>query len=403
MAGASKSYAPAEIVQGPGDLWVIGTAPDDAAVRLTLASDGTPDATAHPASVHLGAISSAITTVVKPKAAAIELDQFDSPIGLYATDLDAQIQAEMAQMEAAKLQRMLGVGTYSTGAGYKQTTFGGLLTVPKACIAAISATRDNAKRYWVSLLYSAVATGGFAMTWGRSKPNFYKAGFQGLADMARTAGKRVGVVYKTLTDAVGGTPTPKDFNLAEVFQGPVDLWLIDPAPTDVAQRVTLDPATLTPDLATHANAKHLGMTEAAVTFSVTPKIELVRADQSDAAIDCFISTLEAKIEADMLQTTPEKLARALGAGTYSTTPGSFEQITFGGTDIPASYCIAAIGRKRLDATKAVVGCLFNVNAADGLTLTMSRKKASTYKLSCTGLMDPNRTAGRQIGIFHEMI
>ena len=46
MAGTTKSYTPAEIVQGPGDLWVIGQAPSDANVRLTLASDGTPDSTA---------------------------------------------------------------------------------------------------------------------------------------------------------------------------------------------------------------------------------------------------------------------------------------------------------------------------------------------------------------------
>jgi hypothetical protein len=34
---------------------------------------------------------------------------------------------------------------------------------------------------------------------------------------------------------------------------------------------------------------------------------------------------------------------------------------------------------------------------------MSRKKASTYKVSFSGLLDPTRIAGKQIGVFHEMI
>jgi hypothetical protein len=79
MGGTAKGYAPSEIIQGPGDVWVIGTAPLDANVRLTLASDGTPDQTAHPGSVHLGAIASATTTSVKPKVAGIVTDQDEAP------------------------------------------------------------------------------------------------------------------------------------------------------------------------------------------------------------------------------------------------------------------------------------------------------------------------------------
>lgn len=403
MAGTSKDYSINEIVQGPGDLWVIGTAPNDAGVRLTLASDGTPDATAHPASIHLGAIQSAITTSVKPKVEPIALDQYDAPFDGYVTDVDAKIEAEMAQTEAQKLQRALGVATYSSGAGYKQATFGGTLVVPKACIAAISPTRQNQARHIVSLLYSAVAIGGFSVTMGRAKSSSYKAAFQGISDITRTAGKQIGVIYQTLADAAAGTPTAKDFQLGEIYQGPSDLWLIDPAPTDAAQRVTIDATTLTPDAAAHANAKHLGITEGAATLTVTPKIEMIRGDQFDAPIDVFISSLEAKIEAEMSQSAMDKLARALGVGSYTTSAGAYSQMTFGGTNQPPTISIAAIGRKRLDTTKAVVCCLYKVNSTDGISITMSRQKRSTYKVSFTGLLDPLRTVGRQIGLFHEMV
>jgi hypothetical protein len=402
MAGTAKGYAPTEIIQGPGDIWVIGLAPTDAAVRLTLASDGTPDATAHPGSLHLGAIASAITTTVKPKIAGIQLDQYDAPLDSYVTELDGTIEAELAQTAAQKLQRLLGVGTYATGAGYKQVTFGGVYTVPQACIAVISPTRANPARYVVSLLYIAVATGGFVFAMGRAKPVTVKTKFQGLIDPARAAGKQMGVLYQTLADAAGGTPTVKDFNVAEIFQGPADIWAID-APSDADQRVLLDAATLTPDPAKHPNAVHLGMSSGAATFTVTPKIDLIKGDQFDGGVDAWVASLEAKIEAEMLQSAMDKLARALGVGTYSTQAGQYSQMTFGGTNQPPVLCVCMIGKKRTDPTKAAVCCLYRVNSADGVTWTAARSKTSTYKLTFSGQSDVTRTAGRQMGIYHEMV
>jgi hypothetical protein len=402
MAGTAKGYTPSEIVQGPGDLWFIPTAPIDATLRLTLASDGTPDATAHPNSVHLGAIKSAITTAVKPKLAMIDLEQYDAPFDSYVTELTASIEAELAQTEAAKLQRVLGVGVYATASGYKQVTWGGNLVVPTGCIAMISPTRANAARYIVSLLFKGVATGGFTVAMGRAKESTYKAKFEGMGDPARMAGQSVGIIYQTLADAAGGTPTAKDFVTAQLYQGPADLWALT-APTDVAQRVTLDATTLTPDSTAHAGAAHLGGTTGPVTLTVTPKIGYMRMDQIDAPVDCFVEALECKIEAECNQSTMAKLARALGVGTFTTSAGAYDQVTFGGTNQPPVISVAAIGLKRTDVTKAVVMCLYRVNSVDGITVVADRKKASTYKVTFQGLLDPTRTAGRQIGIFHEMI
>jgi hypothetical protein len=406
MAGTTKDITPAEVHQGPGELWVIGTPPVDATPRLTLASDGTPDSATHGTCVHLGAIKSAITTAVKPKIGLIGLDQYEAEFDGYVTDLEATIEAEMAQTESAKLQRALGVGTYSTGSGYKQVTFGGNLAVPTACIAAISKKRVSGTKYIVATLFQAAAIGGFQVVFGRAKESSYKAKFQGLADLTRTAGKQLGVVHETLTDAAGGTPTAKDLSVNEMFQGTGDLWLIDAAPTDVATRVTIDAATLTPDATAHANAKHLGGTTGEITMTVTPKLGFGRMDQPDAPIYVFIDSLEAKIEAEMAQTEVQKLQRALGVGTYlgdAIPATTWKQVTFGGTDVPPVYCIAAIAKKRSDLTKAAVMCLYRVNSVGGIEITMSRKKQSGYKVSFTGLLDLTRTSGKQIGIFHEMI
>lgn len=402
MAGTSKDIQVAEIHQGPGDLWVIPTAPVDATPRLTLASDGTPDSTTHPSCVHLGAIQSAITTTVKGEMAPIDLDQYDAPFDNYATNLEAKIEAEMAQTEMQKLQRALGVGAYDTQAGYKHVTFGGLLTVPTVCLAAISAKRASPLKHVISILFKSAAVAGFQVAIGRGAASTYKLEFLGLGDPERTAGKQVGIVYETLTDAAGGTPSDKDFSVAEIYQGPGDLWLIAPAPTDTATRVTIDATTLTPDATAHATAAHLGGTEGPITITVTPTIGQIRLDQFDSPVDVFVERIEAKIEAEMSQSEMEKLSRALAVGSYGANAG-YKQVTFGGTSQPATICVAAIAPKRTDATKAICACLYKVNSIEGVQVVMSRRQKSTYKVTFTGLLDPERTAGRQMGVVHEMI
>ncbi|KKM18467.1 hypothetical protein LCGC14_1665390 [marine sediment metagenome] len=402
MAGTAKDIQVSEIHQGPGDLWVIPTPPLDATPRLTLATDGTPDSVAHPACIHLGAIQSAITTTVKGAMAPIDLDQYDAPFDNYATNVDAKIEAEMAQTEMQKLQRALGVGVYSTGAGYKAVTFGGLLTVPTICLAAISAKRGSPLQHVISILFKSAAMAGFQIAIGRGAASTYKLEFLGLGDPDRTVGKQVGTVYETLTDAAGINPTPKDFSVAEIYQGPGDLWLIDPAPTDVAERVTIDSATLTPDATAHANSTHLGGTEGPITITVTPTIGQIRLDQFDSPVDVFVESIEAKIEAEMSQSDVEKMSRALAFGVFGEA-AEYKQVTFGGTNQPATICVAVIAPKRTDTAKAIAACLYKVNSIEGIQVVMSRKQKSTYKVTFAGLLDPTRTAGRQMGVIQEMI
>jgi len=409
-AGTAKDINVIEKHQGPGDLWVITTPPVNATPRLTLASDGTPEKTAHGTCVHLGAIQSAITSMVKGKMAMIDLDQHDAPIDCYPTDLEASIEAEMAQTAAAKLQRALGVGVYSAPTGFKQTTFGGLLVVPTVCISAISPKRTAAAKHIVATLFSAVAVGGFSVSFGRAKTSTYKAKFVGLADLdataARVVTKQVGCWHETLADASSGTVNTKDFTVGEIYQGPADLWLVDAAPADGSEKVTLY-TDLTPDSSVHTACKHLGGTEGEITMTVTPKIGFGRLDQVDAPVYAFVESIEAKIEAEMSQTEMLKLSRALGCGTYAEdttpTPVAWKQLTFGGSTPAAAICIAAIAKKRTDATKVAVMCLYKVQPTSGIEVTMSRKKASTYKVSFSGMLDPTRTAGRQMGIFFETV
>ncbi len=401
MAGTAKDIQVTQVQQGPGDLWVIGTAPVDATPRLTLAGDGTPDATTHGTCVHMGALQDCVTTI-KPQVNMISLDQLDAPFDLYLGDLAAEISATFAQTEMSKLQRALGVGTYSTAAGYKQVTFGGTLVVPTFCLAAISPTRTAALKHIASVMFSAAAAGGFQVIFGRGEPSLYKAKFIGLADLARSVGKRIGNVYQTLTDAAGGTPTAKSFSLTEFHQGPGDLWILPDPPSDAEERVTLDATTLTPDATAHAGSIHLGATAGPITLTVTPKISMIKIDQADSPVGIFVESIEASLEAELSQVGVDKLQYGLGVGSYSAEAG-YKQLTYGGSANPTPFCVAGIAPKRSDATKAIVGCLYRVMSTEGVEIKMSRKSAMTYKVKFTALSDPTRTAGKQMGIVHEMI
>lgn len=426
MAGTTKNYAPSQVQIGPGDVWVIGTAPTDTAIRLTLAANGTPDATAHPSSVHLGVLTSATTLDVKPKMADISADQFEISVDSFLTELEAKLDTEISQLTSVLLAQLLGIGVYGTGTNsnpvastnYAQITFGGIYTVPKACIAVISPSRQNSQLYNVAVLYLAYSAGGLKFSLGKEKASTIKATFAALADLTRTAGRMVGVVYQTLVAPTGGTPQAKNSNVLQIQQGPADLWLIDTyaadalatAPTDTTasgstlpQQVTLDGTTLTPLAAAHPNAVNLGMTQGAVEFEVVPKFATVKDDQTDAPVDVYLQSLSVSISAELKQASMTNLAAALGVGTYAISAGAYAQTTFGGTFQPGAVCVAAIAAKRTAPAKAVVACLYRVDPTGGITWTVSRTKESTVKAKFDAHADVARTAGRTAGIYHEML
>jgi hypothetical protein len=203
MAGTTRNYDIVHMHQGPGDLWIIGNPPvDSASPQLTLASDGTPDATAHANSIHMGGTDSAITIVTKPKIEAINIDQADGPVDDYLVSQEMSIEAELVQLDPALMQNAVPYGVYSTqtgASGYKQLTFGGqALSSTFPCIACIAPKRAAPGKYIVAMLFKARGSIGLSTTIGRSKKTVYKAQFDGRIDLTRSAGRQMGIVYETL-------------------------------------------------------------------------------------------------------------------------------------------------------------------------------------------------------------
>lgn len=199
MAATAKGYDITQIRQGPGDLWVIGTAPTDTAVRLTLATDLTPDSVAHPNSVCLGLTAGGITTSIKHKVSEITVDQADAPVGAYTEMVEMTISTELTQQAMDLLQQAFNVAAYSTSAGsYKQLTTGGTGPVPTVCVAAIVPKKDAPTKAVVALMYVTIPVGGLQVLFARDKKSTHKVEFKGLTDLTRTAGKQIGVVYETI-------------------------------------------------------------------------------------------------------------------------------------------------------------------------------------------------------------
>jgi hypothetical protein len=199
MPATAKNYDVTHIHQGPGDLWIIGGGvPDSATPQLTL-TDGTPDSVAHPNSIHLGGTDSAIGFAAAPKLEDIKIDQADTAVARYLTEMELSFEADLKQLDPTIIQNVAPYAVFSNSSGYNQLTFGGgSLLLNPVCVACIAPKRGVANQYIVFTLFNAHGTLGLSSSVGRSKAAIYKAQFKGLADITRTPGRQTGVFYETL-------------------------------------------------------------------------------------------------------------------------------------------------------------------------------------------------------------
>ena len=125
MAGTATDWNVAAIANTKGQIWANLAIPG-AGARITLATDGTPDATANPNAKHLGMTREGAAFLVKPKYDQYYADEFVAPIKTNLTEQEMMITAELLQVTDTALLELLtpGVGTKSTGTGYEQVTFG---------------------------------------------------------------------------------------------------------------------------------------------------------------------------------------------------------------------------------------------------------------------------------------
>lgn len=197
------TFTPANIFQGPGNLWVGCTVPATGS-RLLIDINGNPTQGA-PRCV--GGTEGAMSLSIGPKYEEEEIDQIPGAVDVVLTTETNEIDVTLKEITLQNLQAALANATYATGndaglpAGfqaYEEVAFGGLVAPAKSCIAVISQRRDAPGKFVVATLYNAYAQDPIATAFDRSKATVWKVKFRGLNIPSRPAGDMTGKIYRQI-------------------------------------------------------------------------------------------------------------------------------------------------------------------------------------------------------------
>lgn len=195
MAGTSKNYNGNQIVLGPSDLW-LNVAVPNAASRLTLDADGTPDNTANPDAVHLGMTAGGVTFEYMPEIQDFTSDELTAPHMSRIISEKATLKGEFLQVFNWNLLAKMTVGgtknvNTNTSTGYEELTMGGVSTVSTFSVALIGPDISGSGQYWVVQLYKTFNKSGFTFAVTRKDQSRAPFEFSGLAVTTRAVGDQI--------------------------------------------------------------------------------------------------------------------------------------------------------------------------------------------------------------------
>ncbi len=169
MPGSTSNYDILAIPQGViAKLWT-GVATPVAGARITLHTDGTPESVANPLAVHLGYTDAGLTVTATETVTDFFADELAAPIGSGIESVTVNITGTALQVNDEDVMKVMAanIGTYSTGAGYKQFTLGIKSSLATTGVAVIYPSPADATKFAVFHLYSARNTAGFSFSLGR--------------------------------------------------------------------------------------------------------------------------------------------------------------------------------------------------------------------------------------------
>ena len=195
MAGTAKNYNGNQIVLGPSDLWLDVAVPN-AASRLTLDADGTPDNTANPTAIHLGMTAAGVTFEYMPEIQDFTSDELTAPHMSRIISEKATLKGEFLQVFNWNLLAKMTVGgtknvNTNTSTGYEELTMGGVSTVSTFSVALIGPDIQGTGQYWVVQLYKTFNKSGFTFAVTRKDQSRAPFEFSGLAVTTRAIGDQI--------------------------------------------------------------------------------------------------------------------------------------------------------------------------------------------------------------------
>jgi hypothetical protein len=146
--------------------------------------------------IYGGAIDGQSTVNLAAKIELVEADQISAPIDAIMTGEEESLECTMKESNLDKLKHYLQHGTFSTGSGYEELKFGGIIPVPQFSVAVISPHRDSTIKYTVAQLYRAAQMEAVKLPHTRKKETMYGVKFTGLAVTTRAVGDQVGRIYR---------------------------------------------------------------------------------------------------------------------------------------------------------------------------------------------------------------
>jgi hypothetical protein len=201
MAGIPKNYAPALVELGPGDAYIFTELPATGARPIiTAAADGslTPDGTASAGAIHMGYTGEGCKVLYKPSIVEFTPDESTVPAIVAIQGEPSSIQGNWWQtLDMVTMSKMMAGGSYSTGSGFSQVTWGGKQTVPTFACMVIAPVYADPTKVMVIMLYKAYNATGFEMEIGRKKVASSPFEFKAQEIGFRPVGDRIGIIYKT--------------------------------------------------------------------------------------------------------------------------------------------------------------------------------------------------------------
>jgi hypothetical protein len=194
MAGTATNYDIATIPAGiTAQIWTNLAVPTTNA-RLTLHTDGTPDATANPSAVNLGYTEAGLTITGTETVTDFFADELGSPIASALDQSEISISGSALQVVDEDVMKLLGANfaTYSTNTGYKQFQLGQKTTISYSSVAVIFPSPQDATKFVVFNLYNARNTTGFTFSVSRKGRASTPFTFKGYGLAARALADSVG-------------------------------------------------------------------------------------------------------------------------------------------------------------------------------------------------------------------
>lgn len=188
MPASPLNFNAAKVTNGYGWFW-IGLAIPGAGSRITLFTDGTPDATANPSAKHLGHTTEGWEMSATASTEDLNVDEQVAAIDTSITELVVALAANLAQTQdiSGTLQHLVsGFGTYGTAAGYEQIQ-GGITTITYTASALITPTKNDPTKFLIYNLYKSKNDSGLANQVRRRGLGSNPVSFRGYAITSRAA------------------------------------------------------------------------------------------------------------------------------------------------------------------------------------------------------------------------